>query len=105
MAPSAPSAGGDATWTAPAGGRRLGSGPTHSGGSGMAQIVIIGAGLNGLLASMMLARDGNAVTVLERDPSPPPASPEEAWQTWERRGVNQFRLPHFLACRWRQVVE
>ena len=48
---------------------------------------------------MLLARDGHEVTVLERDPAePPPAA--QAWDGWERRGVNQFRLPHFMLPRW-----
>ena len=33
----------------------------------MAQIVVMGGGLNGLTAGMLLARDGHQVTVLERD--------------------------------------
>ena len=33
----------------------------------MAQIVVMGAGLNGLTTGMLLARDGHQVTVLERD--------------------------------------
>jgi 2-polyprenyl-6-methoxyphenol hydroxylase-like FAD-dependent oxidoreductase len=45
---------------------------------------------------MMLARQGHSVTVLERDSEAVPGSPEEAWQAWERRGVAQFRQPHFL---------
>ncbi|HEU4423027.1 MAG TPA: FAD-dependent oxidoreductase [Pilimelia sp.] len=66
----------------------------------MAQVVILGAGLGGLSTAMLLARDGHEVTVLERDPAqPPPAA--GAWDAWERRGVNQFRLPHFMLPRWR----
>jgi 2-polyprenyl-6-methoxyphenol hydroxylase-like FAD-dependent oxidoreductase len=48
---------------------------------------------------MLLARDGHQVTVLERDPAEPPAA-VDAWEAWERRGVNQFRLPHFMLSRW-----
>jgi len=40
---------------------------------------------------MLLAADGHEVTVLERDPAPPPADAESAWASWERRGVGQFR--------------
>jgi 2-polyprenyl-6-methoxyphenol hydroxylase-like FAD-dependent oxidoreductase len=68
----------------------------------MAHILILGAGLAGLTTGTMLARDGHRVTVLERDPAepPPPERAEEAWSGWQRRGVNQFRLPHFMLPRW-----
>ena len=52
----------------------------------------------------MLARDGHEVTVLERDAAPPP-DPEDAWNGWERKGVNQFRLLHYFAPRFRGVME
>ena len=71
----------------------------------MADVVVIGAGVVGLGTAMLLADDGHRVTVLERDPAPPPASPEEAWAVWERRGVNQFRLPHFLLAGFRALVD
>ena len=58
----------------------------------------------GLCTAMLLARDGHDVTVLERDPAPPP-DPAAAWEGWERRGVNQFRLPHFFLSRFRQLAE
>lgn len=58
----------------------------------------------GLCTAMLLARDGHDVTVFERDPAPPP-DPETAWEGWERRGVNQFRLPHFFLSRFRQLAE
>ena len=57
-------------------------------------IVVTGAGICGLTTAM-LASDGHEVTVLERDPAPAP-DPDKAWDDWERRGVNQFRLPHFF---------
>src|ERR1700741_2750837 len=66
----------------------------------VAEILVLGAGLCGLSTAMLLARDGHEVTVLERDPAePPPAG--QAWEAWQRPGVNQFRLPHLMAPRWR----
>jgi 2-polyprenyl-6-methoxyphenol hydroxylase-like FAD-dependent oxidoreductase len=54
----------------------------------------------GLSTALLLARDGHTVTVLERDPAePPPAA--QAWQSWQRPGVNQFRLSHLMLPRWR----
>ena len=70
----------------------------------MARIVVVGGGIVGLGASLMLARDGHQVTVLERDPAPPP-DPEGAWEGWERRGVNQFRLLHFFQPRYRELMD
>lgn len=68
-------------------------------------IVVTGAGLTGLSAALLLARDGHRVTALERDPSLPPSSPEQAWELWNRSGVNQFRQPHLMLPRWRQEIE
>ena len=71
----------------------------------MADIVMVGAGVVGLGTALLLARDGHQVTVLERDPHPPPDSPLDSWAGWQRRGVNQFRLPHFFLARYRAIVE
>src|SRR4051812_10906997 len=65
----------------------------------MGGVVICGGGVGGLMTALLLAADGHEVVVLERDPAPPPA-PAESWEGWERRGVNQFRLPHFLLPRF-----
>ena len=70
----------------------------------MARIVIIGAGVVGLGTAMLLAGDGHQVTVLERDPISPP-EPIEAWERWQRPGLNQFRLPHFFLAGFRSVVD
>ncbi len=67
--------------------------------------IVMGGGVCGLTAAMMLARDGHAVTVLERDPDPVPASPQEAWERWPRRGVAQFRQAHVLQGRGHAVLE
>jgi 2-polyprenyl-6-methoxyphenol hydroxylase-like FAD-dependent oxidoreductase len=71
----------------------------------MAEIVVAGAGICGLTTAMLLANDGHAVTVLEQDPEPPPAAAGEAWAGWQRKGVNQFRLPHFFLARFRILLE
>ncbi len=71
----------------------------------MSGIVVCGAGVCGLTTAMLLAKDGHEVTVLERDAASPPPVANEAWADWERRGVNQFRLPHFLLPAFRDVME
>jgi 2-polyprenyl-6-methoxyphenol hydroxylase-like FAD-dependent oxidoreductase len=70
----------------------------------VARILVLGAGIGGLSTAMLLARDGHDVTVLERDPAePPPAA--QAWQEWQRPGVNQFRLPNVMLARWRAEMD
>lgn len=71
----------------------------------MARIVVLGAGVCGLSAGMMLTRDGHDVTVLERDPEPVPESVAAAWERWPRDGVTQFRMAHWLAPAGRIVLE
>src|SRR5262245_43224494 len=70
-----------------------------------ADVIVIGGGVTGLAAGMLLARDGRRVRVLERDPAPPLAPPAASWHDWERRGVNQFHMLHSFLARWRQTIE
>ena len=71
----------------------------------MAQIVVVGAGVVALGTAMLLAGDGHQVIVLERDPEGPPADPVEAWERWQRPGLNQFRMAHAFLGGFRAVVD
>jgi 2-polyprenyl-6-methoxyphenol hydroxylase-like FAD-dependent oxidoreductase len=70
----------------------------------MADVVVAGGGICGLAAALVLARDGHAVTVVDRDPGPLPATVEDAWEDWGRRGVAQFRMAHLLLARGTTVL-
>ena len=71
----------------------------------MAQITVVGAGVVALGTAMLLAGDGHQVTILERDPQGPPGDPVEAWERWQRPGLNQFRMAHAFLGGFRAVVD
>ena len=71
----------------------------------MSRIVICGGAMIGLCVGTMLARDGHDVTVLEADNTDVPESPYQSWDSWDRRGVAQFRQPHNLFTRFRTVCD
>jgi len=68
-------------------------------------VLIIGGGICGLGAALLLARDGHGVTVLERDVGAIPESSFAAWQHWQRQGVAQFRQPHNFMPGLRLILE
>ena len=69
------------------------------------RVLIVGAGICGLGAALLLARDGHDVTVIERDDDPLPDGPQNAWDRWSRKGVAQFRQPHNLMPGLRLMLE
>src|SRR5258707_64760 len=71
----------------------------------MSKIIVLGGGVVGLSTAMLLARQGHDVTVFERDDTPLPGTTEAAWDSWERRGVAQFRQPHYLHSAARQILD
>ena len=71
----------------------------------MSRILVLGGGVGGLATGLLLARDGHDVEVWERDAAQVPSSLEDAWTTWDRPGVKQFRQPHSLQARVRGTLE
>ena len=67
------------------------------------RIAVTGAGVAGLIASLFLARDGHDVVLLERDATPLPGNPDDAF-TWNRRGAPQVRHPHAFLARLRNIL-
>ena len=65
---------------------------------GMTDVVVIGGGVAGLGAALAMADAGFDVTVVERDEVTLPATPDDAFESWPRRGAPQVRHSHaFLA--------
>ncbi|MEX2394468.1 MAG: FAD-dependent oxidoreductase [Actinomycetota bacterium] len=67
------------------------------------RVAIIGAGISGLGAAITLAHDGHDVVVCERDATPLPHSPDEAFD-WDRRGAPQVRHSHAFLARGRNLL-
>ncbi len=64
---------------------------------------VIGAGVGGLATALALSRRGHRVTIIERDATPTPADPDEAFW-WDRRGAPQVRHSHALLARLRNLL-
>ena len=67
-------------------------------------IAIVGGGMAGMLAALLLARDGHGVTVYERDDTDLPDNADDAFHGWDRRGVAHARQSHALLARLRQIL-
>jgi 2-polyprenyl-6-methoxyphenol hydroxylase-like FAD-dependent oxidoreductase len=67
-------------------------------------ILVAGAGIAGLGAALALCDGKRSVTIVDRDPPPPDASPDEAFRTWERRGATQLRHSHAFLGRLTTLI-
>jgi 2-polyprenyl-6-methoxyphenol hydroxylase-like FAD-dependent oxidoreductase len=70
----------------------------------MAEIVIVGAGIGGLSAALLLGRDGHQVVVCERDRAPVPEGNDAVWSDWPRPGIPQSRLGHAFLPGFRSLL-
>lgn len=65
------------------------------------RVLVVGGGVAGLATALSLSRAGHAVQVLERDATPLPASPVEAFESWQRNGAPQVWHSHAFLARLR----
>ena len=65
-------------------------------------IAVLGGGVSGLSAALLLAREGHRVTLIERDAITSTA-PDAAF-TWERNGIPHFQQPHAFIARGRKEL-
>ncbi len=66
------------------------------------RIAVLGAGTAGLAASLLLARDGHQVCLIERDPFD--AAAAGGAHAWNRKGIPHFLQPHAFIPRGRREL-
>jgi 2-polyprenyl-6-methoxyphenol hydroxylase-like FAD-dependent oxidoreductase len=66
--------------------------------------LVVGGSVAGLASAQALARAGLSVLVLEKDPGPLPATPAQAFLSWQRPGVPQARHSHALLARLLELL-
>jgi 2-polyprenyl-6-methoxyphenol hydroxylase-like FAD-dependent oxidoreductase len=67
-------------------------------------VVVLGAGLAGLTASLAFARGGRRVLLLERDGPAVAGDADRLFERWERPGIAHFRQPHNFLALARQIL-
>ena len=70
----------------------------------MTDVLVIGGGVAGLGTALCLAEAGFEVSVVERDETTLPATPDEAFEAWPRRGAPQVRHSHAFLARLRNLL-
>ncbi len=65
---------------------------------------VVGGGLAGLLAALMLLHDGYRVTVLERDDTNVPTTADEAFDHWDRLGAAHARQSDAILAGLRRIL-
>jgi 2-polyprenyl-6-methoxyphenol hydroxylase-like FAD-dependent oxidoreductase len=67
-------------------------------------VLVVGAGMAGLFSTLALGKAGYSVTIVERDPPVPEGGPDEAFESWNRRGVGHLRHSHAFLARLREIL-
>ncbi len=62
-------------------------------------ILVAGTGIAGLGVALAFGNSDYRVTLIDRDPATPEGNPEDAFQSWERRGATQLRHSHVFLGR------
>jgi 2-polyprenyl-6-methoxyphenol hydroxylase-like FAD-dependent oxidoreductase len=75
------------------------------GGWLVTEIVIVGAGIGGLGAALLLGRQSRQVIVCERDAALVPRSADEMWSDWCRPGTPQAPLGHGFSGGFRRLLQ
>ena len=70
----------------------------------MTKIIVIGAGIGGLSATLAMQAKGFDVHLIERDPPPPDDFDPAEVSVWRRRGAPQVPHPHFLMGSLRNLI-
>lgn len=68
------------------------------------QVLVIGAGIGGLMTALSLSGTGRRIRLLERDSAPPADDPDEAFENWRRPGVSHMRQSHAFLARLRTII-
>ena len=77
---------------------------TDDGRQDRGHAVVTGGGITGLAAALLLADDGWRVTLVERDEEPQAETPDEAFESWRRKGIVQVRHSHAFLGRLRNFL-
>jgi 2-polyprenyl-6-methoxyphenol hydroxylase-like FAD-dependent oxidoreductase len=78
--------------------------PTQTRTTDPQDIAVVGGGMAGMLAALVLSRDGHRVTVYERDDTDLPDTADEAFDDWDRRGAPHARQSHAILARLRRIL-
>lgn len=68
------------------------------------KVLILGAGIAGLMTALALGQDAREITLVDRDAPPPDTSADEAFDHWERRGVGHVRHSHAFLARLHNII-
>jgi 2-polyprenyl-6-methoxyphenol hydroxylase-like FAD-dependent oxidoreductase len=68
------------------------------------RVLVAGAGIAGLGAALAFGGGMREIVILDRDPPPPDLSPDEAFNTWERKGATQLRHSHAFLGRLTALI-